>query len=174
MKIPNAKHFSLMIETNLVSFLLVTIILIFTILLVHFKNGKVVDYPFKCYGFVEYNLLDGRDIVTYDSSQDLRIFSDGIAYVNFSGMVKFRNNESILNRTINLKNVNHLDKNTISFDIDNFQKSISDNTPDELYNILLNEYLFQKGKINLDVVNIDNSTWVLGNSSSFIMSCVEY
>lgn len=174
MKIPNAKPFSLMTGNNPFSFLLVIIVFLFTVLLIYLKNGKVVDYPFKCYGFVEYNLLDGRDIVTYDSSQDLRIFSDGVAYVSFSGMVKFRNNETILNRTINLKNVKHLDKNTISFDIDSFQKSMSDNTPDELYDILLNEYLFQRKKFNLDVVNVDKSTWVLGTSSSFIMSCVEY
>ncbi len=154
----------------------IALILLFAIfLLVYFLgNDNGIKKPFKCYGFTEYALLDNKDIVTLDLSQDFRIFNENMAYITFNGMVKLQSSETFLNRTVNLKNVKQLDSDTFSFYVSSIEKSSSDNTSDKLFSLLLNEYAVSGKSFTLDVSKADKSTWILGNSSSFIMTCVQY
>lgn len=174
MKQPNVKLITLMTGNKLYKFGVIGLLFIISVPLIFYEANGKIKKPFKCYGFTEYALLDNKDIVTFDLSQDFRIFDENMAYISFNGMVKLPSSESFLNRTVNLKSARYLDSDTIKFYISSIEKSPSDNTPDRLFSLLLNEYNFSGKSFTLDVSEADKSTWILGNSSSFIMTCVQY
>ncbi|HCM9246576.1 TPA: hypothetical protein N5L31_003927 [Enterobacter bugandensis] len=170
----NVKLITLMTENKPYKFGVIGLLFIIPALLYFYEDDRKIEWPFKCYGFTEYALLDNKDIVTFDLSQDFRIFSKDVAYISFNGMVKSPSSETFLNRTVNLKSARYLDSDTIKFYVSSIEKSPSDNTPDRLFSLLLNEYNFSGKSLTLDVSEADKSTWILGNSSSFIMTCVQY
>lgn len=74
-------------------------------------------YPFKCYGFIEYNtVLDNKE-VQLNLSQDIRLYDDKTGEISFSGRVMYDNRNTVFNRKIMLTNTSRLDEDTLKFTI---------------------------------------------------------
>lgn len=131
-------------------------------------------YPFKCYGFIEYNLVLDNKEVQLNLSQDIRLYDDKTGEISFSGRVMYDNRNTVFNRKIMLTNTSRLDEDTLKFTIKKTVKSLSDNTPDDFYNLLMDEYVASQHTIQIDLIEIVSGLWVIGSPTSFIMICQAY
>lgn len=155
------------------AYLVLTALLIFFISVGLFYK-PVVHYPFKCYGFVEYNLVLDNKPVQLNISQDIRLFDDATGALSFNGRVVYDNHEMILNRKIKLTDASRLDEDTFKFKIHRTEKSLSDNTPDEMYNLLMNEYSASQNSLQIDLIELISEVWVISSPTAFIMICKAY
>lgn len=60
----------------------------------------------------------------------------------------------ILNRKIKFTDASRLDEDTFKFKIHRTEKSLSDNTPDEMYNLLMNEYSASQNSLQIDLIEL--------------------
>lgn len=107
-------------------------------------------------------------------SQDIRLYDDKTGEISFSGRVMYDNRNTVFNRKIMLTNATRLDEYTLKFTIKNTVKSLSDNTPDVVFNLLMDEYVASQHTMQIDLIEIVSGLWVIGSPTSFIMICQAY
>jgi len=112
--------------------------------------------------------------VQLNLSQDLRVFDDQTGEISFNGRVIYNKKNMIFNRKIKLSDASRLDSNTFKFTIKNKVKSLTDNTPDEILDVLLDEYTASQHTLQIDLNEIMNGVWVISTPTSFISVCHIY
>lgn len=132
------------------------------------------NYPFKCYGFTEYNLVLDNKPVQLNLSQDIRLFGDKTGEISFSGRAAYDNQSMIFHRKIKLTDASRPDKNTLKFNIHRAVKSLSDNTPEDIYNLLMNEYSASQSSLQIDLDEVVSGLWLISSPTSFITICHAY
>ncbi|XGI79146.1 FidL-like protein [Enterobacter hormaechei] len=133
-----------------------------------------VKYPFKCYGFTEYNLMLNNEPVQLNLSQDIRLFDDKTGEISFSGEAVHANKSMILHRKVKLTDASRLDNDTLTFTIHRTEKSLLDNTHEDIYNLLMNEYSASQTSLQIDLDEVDPKLWLISSPTSFITICHEY
>ena len=149
-------------------------VLLFFFIAIAVFYKPIFPYPFKCYGFTEYNLMFEDNKVQLNLSQDLRVFDDQTGEISFNGRVIYNKKNMIFNRKIKLSDASRLDSNTFKFTIKNKVKSLTDNTPDEILDVLLDEYTASQHTLQIDLNEIMNGVWVISTPTSFISVCHIY
>lgn len=132
-------------------------------------------FPFKCYGFVEYHLFSGNQPIIFKVSQDIRLFSKSEGKINFRGQVVNDNGGIMqLNRTQALTGGKSVDDDTLLFRISRIARSPVDNTPEQIFDVLLNEYTTSQDALQLDIIRLKSEIWLIGSPASYLMTCVKY
>ncbi len=137
-------------------------------------NEKTLRFPFKCIGFVEYHLVSGNHPVTLSLSQDIRLFSKAEGKINFRGQVEDNGRVTQLNRTLTLTGGMAVDDDTLRFTISLISRSPIDNTPEQIFDVLLDEYTTSQNALQLDVIRLQREVWVIGSPASYLMTCIQY
>lgn len=137
-------------------------------------DARPLRFPYKCIGFVEYHLVSGNHPVTLSVSQDIRLFSQAQGKINFRGQVDDNGRVTQLNRTLTLTGGTPVDDDTVRFTISRITRSPIDNTPDQIFGVLLDEYTTSQDALQLDVIRLQPDVWVIGSPASYLMTCIQY
>lgn len=154
-------------------FLMAVIFLISIISFFLFQRMSI--YPFKCIAFSEYHLLRKGSGIIFNVSQDLRFYNEKIGFFNIRGVVEDdKGGRYIIDRKINLTRGKRIDNDTVEYNFGNIDKGEIDDTSEELYEILISEFTSSKESLQLDLINPGENVWVIGTSTSFVMTCYAY
>ncbi|MFJ5984059.1 FidL-like protein [Enterobacter cancerogenus] len=132
-------------------------------------------YPLKCMAFSEYNLIRKGNRVIFNVSQDLRFYNEENGQFNIKGEVEDEKlGEYSLDRKINLVKGKRIDNDTVEYKIGAVEKGEVDDTSENLYDILISEFTSSQDSIQLDLIQLRSNVWVIGTSTSFVMTCYTY
>ncbi len=137
-----------------------------------FTKDEIV--PFKCTFFTHYDFSKNQSELSFALTQDMRFYSKDSGYVIFNGKVNINGETKKLNRSLLLDNGMFLQGKTISYHIKEMKKSMLDDTPDNVFKLLLGEYTFNPETFQIDVFPLDKKSYVIGGPYSFISSCIRY
>lgn len=138
------------------------------------KESEAIQMPFRCQGLTEYNLGEDGHEVKLSINQDLRLEANARSIFLIRGNASDGNEKYNLNRVFELSGLQAIDKDTVILKIDRIVKSKSDNTPDALFNIYLDELVFEPRTLQLDIVYLDKKAWLISNPMQFFYSCARY
>lgn len=142
------------------------------VLVAKFQNN---DFPFRCSGFVRYDLEhteNGKH--EFLVAQDLRFQTRDSGYLIFSGQVNLPNKTVQLNRTVELNQGEKIDNNTYRYHIQNIKASPTDNAPAEVFNLLLGEFTADPTSMQLDVDKLGKKDYLISGPLSSLFTCVRY
>lgn len=135
---------------------------------------KTLRFPFKCFGFVEYNLASGNHPIILKVSQDIRLFGQGKGKINFRGQVDDNGHITQLSRTLALTDGKAIDDDTLRFRISHITRSPVDNSPEQIFEVLLNEYTTSQDTLQLDIIRLQHEIWLIGSPTSYLMTSIHY
>ncbi|MGU3525050.1 FidL-like protein [Enterobacteriaceae bacterium C23F] len=132
--------------------------------------------PFKCLTFTRYDFSTGSQTKgpIFNVAHDLRFETPDVGYLLISGNVKFQDKETLIKRTIILDKGAALDKDTFRYHIVKIDKSVTDNTPDALFNQWFDEITPQSDTLQVDVVKLRSNALIIGSPVSFLFTCTPY
>ncbi|WP_371245258.1 FidL-like protein [Pantoea sp. KPR_PJ] len=132
-------------------------------------------YPFRCSTFTRYDLSrTNAEPKEFAVSQDLRLIEKNTGYLLLNGQVTDGNNVTVLNRTIELTSGDKTDYDTWRYRIDKVVKSSTDNTPDTVFDTLLAELTLDASFLQLNVIKVDQKSYLIGGPLSFWFTCQRY
>lgn len=67
-----------------------------------------------------------------------------------------------------------VDDDTLRFTISRISRSPVDNTPEQIFGVLLDEYTTSQDALQLDVIRLQHEVWVIGSPASYLMTCIQY
>lgn len=142
------------------------------VLVAKFQNN---DFPLRCTGFVRYDLSrDQGSLPTFLVAQDLRFQSEENGHLVFVGQVNMPNKTLQLNRTVEFDQGKKIDSNTYRYHIRDIQISPTDNTPAEVFNLLLGEFTADPTSMQLDVDRLGREGFRISGPVSSLFTCVIY
>ena len=132
-------------------------------------------YPFRCSTFTRYD-LSRRDGARkeFTITQDLRFIDKNSGYLLLNGQVRDDDKVTTLNRRINLIHGGKVDYETYRYRIDKIITSATDNTPDALFNKLLAELTLDSSYLQIDVIQVDKKSYLIGGPLSYLFTCQRY
>ncbi len=158
-----------------------TIALAVMILLALISLGAVTfmrhvdDFPFRCSTFTRYDLSRKEGVsIEFALKHDLRFQDKSSGYLLLNGQVTYGDKVTTLNRRIILNQGDKIDYDTYRYHIDNIIKSSTDNTPDAAFNHLLAELMLDPSSLQLNVVQLDKKTYLIGGPLSHLFTCQRY
>jgi len=138
------------------------------------KNFESIEMPFRCQGVTEYNLGEDDDVVRFSVNQDLRLEADARSVFLVKGSVFHGKEKYTLNRAFELSELKKIDKDTVVLRIDKITAAGIDNTPDVLFNVYLDDIVFEPQSLQLDIVYLGKKAWLIGNPMQFFFTCARY
>ncbi|KGD72664.1 FidL-like protein [Pantoea vagans] len=140
----------------------------------YFRN-QANDLPFRCSAFSRYDLSrhDGKR-TEFTVSQDLRFIDLNSGYMLLNGQVTSADEVTTLNRRIALSEGHKIDSDTYRYKIRTIITSTNDTTPDTLFNLLLTEITLDPTYLQLDIMQVDNKTYLIGGPLSYLFTCQRY
>lgn len=161
-----------------VLFITVSLVVIVAVAVTAFIGHWVVwrerIVPFKCTFFTHYDFGKNQSDLTFSVTQDMRFYSKESGYVIFNGKVTINGETKKLNRSLLLSDGVFLQGKTISYHIKDMKKSMLDDTPDNVFKMLLGEYTFNPETFQIDIFPLDKKSYIVGGPYSFISSCIRY
>jgi len=131
--------------------------------------------PFHCLTFSRYELShDANEKIDFAVSQDLRFVDLNSGYLLLNGKVTSGDKVTILNRRIVLNNGHEIEDNTYRYKIRTIITSTNDTTPDTVFNRLLAEITLDPTYVQLDITQLDDSTYLIGAPLAYLFSCQKY
>ncbi|MBJ7221532.1 hypothetical protein JG725_06570 [Brenneria sp. L3-3C-1] len=131
-------------------------------------------WPFKCSAFTRYNLSQDDNHLEFYLAQDLRFQDKNSGYFLLNGRAIHNENITVLNRTLHLGQGGKIDSDTFRYQINDIVASPTDNTPDALFNQLLAELIIDNRTLQLDVIPIQDKSYLIGGPISYLFTCTTY
>jgi len=91
-----------------------------------------------------------------------------------NGQVTSADEVTTLNRRIALSEGHKIDSDTYRYKIRTIITSTNDTTPDTLFNLLLTEITLDPTYLQLDIMQVDNKTYLIGGPLSYLFTCQRY
>lgn len=152
--------------------LTVLVILLASIGIVHYRDDS---FPFRCTTFSRYDLtIKEREHLVFTVTQDLRFQNHHSGYLLLNGQVTRGGVTTLLNRRINLITGDKIDYDTYRYRISGIVKSLTDNTPDKAFNMLLAELTLGPFYLQLEVMKVDDKDYLVGGPLSDLFICRRY
>lgn len=162
-------HRALVIATALLSLLILLTASVVT------YSKRAESYPFRCSTFTRYDLSrEDNARREYAVTQDLRFLNTDSGYLLLNGQVTDGEKVTTLNRKISLTKGGKIDSDTYRYRIDKIISSTTDNTPENLFNLLLAELTPDPSYLQLDVTKVDHNTFMIGGPLSYLFTCQRY
>jgi len=153
---------------------LLTLLILLTVSVVTYSK-RAESYPFRCSTFTRYDLSRKDDARReFAVTQDLRFLSADSGYLLLNGQVTDGDKVTTLNRKINLIGGGKIESDTYRYRIDKIVPSVTDNTPDSLFNQLLAELTLDPSYLQLDVTKVDRNAYLIGGPLSYLFTCQRY
>jgi len=142
---------------------------------INYFRHQANDLPFRCSAFSRYDLSrhDGKR-TEFTVSQDLRFIDLNSGYMLLNGQVTSADEVTTLNRRIALSEGHKIDSDTYRYKIRTIITSTNDTTPDTLFNLLLTEITLDPTYLQLDIMQVDNKTYLIGGPLSYLFTCQRY
>ena len=153
----------------------VIVVMVLLLTSITYFINRTDAYPFRCLTFTRYDLSrkdDARSV--FAVTQDLRFLNPDSGYLLLNGQVRDGEKVTILNRKLNLISGEKIDGDTYRYRIDKVITSSTDNTADDLFNRLLAELTLDPSWLQLDVMKVDNKSYVIGGPLSYLFTCQRY
>ncbi|MGK3143642.1 FidL-like protein [Pantoea sp. C2G6] len=142
---------------------------------INYFNQKTDDLPFRCFAFSRYDLSrqEGKPFI-FTLSQDLRFESKQSGYLLLNGQVTSGSDVTILNRRIALSDGNKIDGDSYRYKIRKIITSTNDTTPEPVFNRLLAEITLDPNHLQLDIIQTDEKSYLIGGPLSYLFTCQRY
>jgi len=142
---------------------------------INYFRPQANDLPFRCSTFSRYDLsLDDNEKMEFAVFQDLRFVDLSSGYLLLNGKVTSGDKVTILNRRIALSYGHEIEDNTYRYKIRTIITSTNDTTPDTVFNRLLAEITLDPTYVQLDITQLDDSTYLIGAPLAYLFSCQKY
>jgi len=160
-----------------ISITVVVALVVLVVLLIgtdYFRKRTEV-FPFRCATFTRYDLSrkEGSHL-DFAVTQDLRFQNHDSGYLLLNGQVISANNTTLVNRRLILSTGGKIDYDTYRYQISKIVTSSTDTTPDPVFNMLLAELTLDPSYLQLDVVKVDEKSYLIGGPVSYLFTCQRY
>lgn len=136
-----------------------------------FKSHRAIDI--KCQGFVQYNFFHNDSILKYDLLESV-FLSKKQSSIIFHGFMYKNGKHFNLERKISFSEPERIDSDTISINLISFSKTTNDEIIDDDFRRLLSNIGFIGDNLRLDLNEIRDGSYLLGNSTSYNFICTPY
>lgn len=132
-------------------------------------------FPFRCATFTRYELSrkEGSHL-DFAVTQDLRFQNYDSGYLLLNGQVTSGDNTTLVNRRLILTKGGKIDYDTYRYQISKIITSSTDTTPDTVLNMLLAELTLGPSYLQLNVVKVDEKSYLIGGPLSYLFTCQRY
>jgi len=162
-------------RSTVISFAGVLLVLTLAAISAQYFTYYADAYPFRCSTFTRYDLSRSDEArKDFAVTQDLRLIEQHSGYLLLNGQVTDGDKVTVLNRKINLIDGDKIDHNTYRYRIDKIITSSTDNTPDAIFNKLLAELTLDPSYLQLDVIKVDQKSYLIGGPLSYLFTCQRY
>jgi len=157
------------------TFIVVLAALIMLLIGTDYFRKRTEAFPFRCATFTRYELSrkEGNHL-DFAVTQDLRFQNHDSGYLLLNGQVTSGNNTTLLNRRLILNNGDKIDYDTYRYQIGKIITSSTDTTPNVIFNMLLAELTLDPSYLQLDVVKVDEKSFLIGGPLSYLFTCQRY
>lgn len=157
----------------IVAFMLAALVALF--IATAWFTHRAESYPFRCATFNRYDLSrhEGKRL-EFAVTQDLRFQNKNSGYLLINGQATNGDVDTILNRRIILTQGEKTDGNTYRYQINKVVTSSTDTTPDGMFNALLAELTLDPTYLQLDIVKVDEKTYLMSGPLSYLFTCQRY
>lgn len=157
----------------IVAFMLAALVALF--IATAWFTHRAESYPFRCATFNRYDLSrnEGKRL-EFAVTQDLRFQNKNSGYLLINGQATDGDVDSILNRRLILTQGDKIDSNTYRYQINKVVTSSTDTTPDSIFNALLAELTLDPSYLQLEVIKIDEKSWLMSGPLSYLFTCQRY
>lgn len=157
------------------TFIVVLAALVMLLIGTDYFRKRTEAFPFRCATFTRYDLSrkEGNHL-DFAVTQDLRFQNHDSGYLLLNGQVTSGNNTTLLNRRLILNTGDKIDYDTYRYQIGKIIASSTDTTPDPVFNMLLSELTLDPSYLQLDVVKVDEKTFLIGGPLSYLFTCQRY
>jgi len=142
---------------------------------IDYLRHQADSFPFRCATFTRYDLSrkEGGHL-DFNVTQDLRFQNRNSGYFLLNGQVTSGEVTTLLNRRINLTTGDKIDYDTYRYKISEIITASTDNTPDKTFNMLLAELTLGPSYLQLDVIKVDDKSYLIGGPLSYLFTCQRY
>lgn len=158
-----------------IAFIVVLAALVMLLIGTQYIRNTADSFPFRCATFTRYDLSrkEGNRL-DFNVTQDLRFQNRNSGYLLLNGQVISGDNTTLLNRRLILTTGDKIDYDTYRYKISQIITSATDTTPDAIFNILKAELTLDPSYLQLDVVKVDEKSYLIGGPLSYLFTCQRY
>lgn len=147
-------------------------LLLISAIVFYFLNVQKIN-EIKCQGFTQYNLIHNDSLVRYDVLESVFLFENYNSII-FHGFMYKNERQFTLERKVSLSEPKRIDSDTFSINIESYGKTTNDNISDDDFNNMLSNIGFIGKNLRLDINEIHDGSFILGNSTSYNFICTPY
>lgn len=158
-----------------ISFAIVVAALVVLSIALDYFSNRAETFPFRCATFTRYDLSRKEEKhLDFAVTQDLRFQNRDSGYLLLNGQATNGDETTLLNRRIILTRGDKVDYDTYRYQIGKIITSSTDTTPDATFNTLLAELTLDPSFLQLNVIKVDEKSYLIGGPLSYLFTCQRY